>query len=321
MSTEHTHQVPKGSWPLEVGFRSNTLELEVLKSTTVRELKENLEMRLNVPVANQKLVFKGKTLHDDCATVAAIGVFPSIVGGKAVSHKPRQRLLLIGSTTADVEASRSPPPQGKVRDDFDETMIPKGYKKVVLNTAGPDLSPYRFERIETLPGLPEEDKARAILESLANDPGIKAVLEKHQWTVGALCEMYPEGKVGVSKVCVMGLNQNSGMKILLRLRTDDLKGFRKILSIRKVLFHELAHNEFSDHDDNFYRLMRQVEREAAELDWRQHGGRTTGSKGRSPGRFHDQGGGGGGYVLVKEAFEGGSGRLGGASEGLTRVCV
>lgn len=53
----------------------------------------------------------------------------------------------------------------------------------------------RFQRIETLPGLPEEETARKILESLAADPGIRAVLEKHQWTVGALCELYPEGKV------------------------------------------------------------------------------------------------------------------------------
>lgn len=53
----------------------------------------------------------------------------------------------------------------------------------------------RFERIETLPGLPDEDKARDILESLANDPGVCSVLEKHRWTVGALCELYPEGKV------------------------------------------------------------------------------------------------------------------------------
>lgn len=30
---------------------------------------------------------------------------------------------------------------------------------------------------------------------MAADPGIRAVLEKHQWTVGALCELYPEGKV------------------------------------------------------------------------------------------------------------------------------
>lgn len=38
-------------------------------------------------------------------------------------------------------------------------------------------------------------------------------------------------QVGVSKTCVMGLNQNHGQKILLRLRTDDLKGFRKVGAI------------------------------------------------------------------------------------------
>ncbi|OEU21757.1 hypothetical protein FRACYDRAFT_163708, partial [Fragilariopsis cylindrus CCMP1102] len=77
----------------------------------------------------------------------------------------------------------------------------------------------------------------------------------------------PEGKVGESEVCVMGLKQNKGQKILLRLRTDDLKGFRKILSIRKVLFHELAHNIHSDHDNEFYKLMRQIESECNDLDW------------------------------------------------------
>jgi hypothetical protein len=65
----------------------------------------------------------------------------------------------------------------------------------------------------------------------------------------------------------MGLNQNKGEKILLRLRTDDLKGFRKILSIRKVLCHELAHNIHSEHDDNFYILMRQIEKDIIELNW------------------------------------------------------
>lgn len=79
--------------------------------------------------------------------------------------------------------------------------------------------------------------------------------------------MFPDGKVGVDPVCVLGLNQNKGQKILLRLRTDDLLGFRKYLrcgaaggpddemadwtdpsscvdgcSIKKVLFHELSHN-------------------------------------------------------------------------------
>lgn len=64
---------------------------------------------------------------------------------------------------------------------------------------------------------------------------------------------------------------------LLNVRTDDLKGFRKIQSIRDVLFHELAHNEHSDHDGQFYMLMRQIKKEVTELDWRNSKGKTTGS--------------------------------------------
>jgi hypothetical protein len=82
-----------------------------------------------------------------------------------------------------------------------------------------------------------------------------------------LSELYPEGKVGKSEVCVMGLNRNKGQQILLRIRTDNLKGFRKLLSIREVLYHELAHNVHSEHDGNFFRLMRQIKKECLEMDW------------------------------------------------------
>ena len=37
-------------------------------------------------------------------------------------------------------------------------------------------------------------------------------------------EMPPEGKVGVSPVCILGVNINRGQEISLRLRTDDLRG-------------------------------------------------------------------------------------------------
>lgn len=53
--------------------------------------------------------------------------------------------------------------------------------------------------------------------------------------------MPPEGKVGVSAVCVLGYNVNKGQEISLRLRTDDYRGFRKYLRIRETLVHELAH--------------------------------------------------------------------------------
>jgi len=145
-------------------------------------------------------------------------------------------------------------------------------RKILQQTSNKDsattsLSCYRFHHIETLPMLPEQEKAKKILHSLSTDPGILACMAKHKWNVGCLAELYPEGNVGESEVCVMGLNQNKGQTILLRLRTDDLKGFRKILSIRTVLFHELAHNVHSKHDSHFFKLMRQIEKECNAMDW------------------------------------------------------
>ncbi|CAM9264285.1 unnamed protein product [Ectocarpus sp. 13 AM-2016] len=322
---------------LQVSFRGKPLTVTgVDHATAVQNLKNKLEELTAVPVANQKLILKGKALRDEAGTLETAGVLVPSPAQTATTKTATERheekgdtfvqkskLMLVGSKPSEVEEVLREQDRVRVRNDLNGEIIPKGYKKVALNhPPGPsDLSPYRFERIETLPGLPEEETARKILESLAADPGVRAVLEKHRWTVGALCELYPEGKVGVSDMCVMGLNQNHGMKILLRLRTDDLQGFRKILSIRKVLFHELAHNEFSDHDDNFYMLMRKVEREAAELNWtQQSGGRTLAGRPPAP-RAEPAGlpGGGGGFVLVKEAFEGGSGRLGGDSNAFTKM--
>ena len=62
-----------------------------------------------------------------------------------------------------------------------------------------------------------------------------------RWQVGCLSEMPPEGKVGVSAVCILGVNINRGQEISLRLRTDDLRGFRRYDSIRQTLCHELVH--------------------------------------------------------------------------------
>ncbi|KAI3681041.1 hypothetical protein L6452_35823 [Arctium lappa] len=95
------------------------------------------------------------------------------------------------------------------------------------------------------------------MHTLASDRGIVAVMNKHQWRVGIMTEMAPEGYVGVSPVCILGLNKNKGEEISLRVRTDDLKGFRKYQSIKKTLLHELAHMVFSEHDANFYALDKQ----------------------------------------------------------------
>lgn len=120
------------------------------------------------------------------------------------------------------------------------------------------------------------------MESLRADRGFLDVMRRKRWLVGALKEMPPEGRVGLDPVCVLGYNTNAGAEIHLRLRTDDEKGFRSITSIRQVLAHELAHNEFSDHDTRFKELMRWVEREVAKFATSERKGRTTGGVRAAP---------------------------------------
>ena len=96
---------------------------------------------------------------------------------------------------------------------------------------------FGFQHIEPLPQFEDKDVAAEMLNAVANNPGVLKVMEKHKWKVPILKELYPDGKVGETDECVMGLNKNNGEEILLRIRTDDLKGFRKMESVLNVLYH------------------------------------------------------------------------------------
>jgi len=126
-----------------------------------------------------------------------------------------------------------------------------------------------------LPGVelnPPPSEAMKRMHMLACDPGIIAIMNKHRWRVGIMTEMAPVGYVGVSPKCILGFNKNMGEEISLRLRTDDLKGFRKYESIKKTLLHELAHMVYSEHDAHFFALNKQLNDEAASLDWTKSSG-------------------------------------------------
>lgn len=131
---------------------------------------------------------------------------------------------------------------------------------------------HRFGDIDTLdvPDFIKPTKRQAVelLERLATDPGIVGVMDKHGWRVPKLREMPPEGKVGVSESCVLGYNVNQGAEIHLRLRTDDLRGFRDYVTIRRTLLHELAHNVHADHGPGFRELNSRLNVECARLDWK-----------------------------------------------------
>lgn len=138
----------------------------------------------------------------------------------------------------------------------------------------------RIGKLQVLQGsewqTPPPSKALTLLRRLANDPGIVGIMKKHDWHIGTLEEMPPEGFVGISPVCVLGLNTNKGMKVSLRLRTDDKEGFRSYHTIRATLLHELAHNDISEHDQSFWTLVSKLNKEVQELDWTKSSGHTTG---------------------------------------------
>jgi len=66
----------------------------------------------------------------------------------------------------------------------------------------------------------------------------------------------------------LGLNRNKGEVIELRLWTDAFDGMRDYKTVRRTLCHELAHNVHSEHDGEFWKLMRDIEDLVEKGDWK-----------------------------------------------------
>lgn len=52
--------------------------------------------------------------------------------------------------------------------------------------------------------------------------------------------------------CLLGYNTNRGLRIDIKLRTDDLSGFRHYTELVATLIHELSHNWVSEHNLLFW---------------------------------------------------------------------
>lgn len=79
---------------------------------------------------------------------------------------------------------------------------------------------------------------------LADDPAIKHIMEVNRLSVGLLSEIPPQ-----EDPAFLGVNENAGEVIRLRLRTNQHSGFMTYRSIRFALCHELTHNIWGDHNN------------------------------------------------------------------------
>ncbi|WVQ96786.1 hypothetical protein IAU59_003893 [Kwoniella sp. CBS 9459] len=113
-------------------------------------------------------------------------------------------------------------------------------------------------RFEHLPNRPRSDEARPLLEKIASQ--VKPIMSKRGWKVGTLAEFVP------SDPSLLGLNQNRGQRIQLRLRPPGAEHtFYEYDQLVLVMLHELTHNEHGPHDAKFYKLLAELEEEYYDL--------------------------------------------------------
>ena len=289
---------------LTIHFHGQPNTLRVPQSLTVAQLSSSIHDSLAIEESKQKIMMAPKP-----------GIikhpFPDTPLKDLIT--PRTKITLFGSTNKEINdldkaISRSSRPRG--HNSAIKSATPSRYrdwKKVQ------EESTYTFHSIEPLPYLPNPDRSQRFLERLANDPGIKASMRKHKFSVGLLTEMNPAEHT-TQESRTLGLNRNRGEVIELRLRTDRYDGYRDYKVIRKTLCHELSHNVWSEHDRNFWDLTNQIEKEVERADWKHGGHQLTQGEFYNPddagedGEHFDGGGWSGGeYVLGSQGASGNEG--------------
>lgn len=291
--------VPGDEVELTLTHHGKPVTLAFHRDATLQDLSDRVATELSIPPPNQKFL------------IAKIGLQkpPFKDATTPVSSLASKKITLLGSTSeeisslsASISAAAAPRRPGPVKAATPSRT--RDWKKVQ------EEAQYTFHTLRPLPYLPNPERSLRFLERLRDDPGIKAAMRTHKFSVPLLTEMDPAMHT-THESRTLGLNRNKGEVIELRLRTDAYDGYRDYKTIRKTLCHELAHNVWGPHDRNFWNLCTQIEKEVMRDDWTA-GGRSVGSEEYAPGSeedVYDHGGWTGGeFVLgVNETNVGTSG--------------
>ncbi|KAI5368270.1 putative WLM domain-containing protein [Septoria linicola] len=257
---------PQALFKLTLQLHSKPLEIPIYhEDATIQDLSDAVAEELHIPSANQKFLITPK-----------VGLLkppfkdPNLLA-KSLQDK---KIVLMGATTAEVAELESDIADRKARIERRRAALQAGRKVKATKHRDwkkvQDEAQFTFHTIRPLPYLPNPEKSHRFLERLANDAGIKASMRSHGFSVGLLTEMNPaEHTTHESRT--LGLNRNRGEVIELRLRTDAYDGYRDYKVIRNTLCHELAHNVWGPHDQNFWKLCKEIEAEVEKNDWRRGG--------------------------------------------------
>lgn len=154
---------------LSLSHAGTTQSIELDPSTRLEELRTMLQGSTNVPSANQKIIFKGKTL--------AVSSNDSALSSLGLTNG--SKLLLIGSKAESVSSVID---EGQALQRRYEALKQRQPVQVRKTVSGGktvmDLNDLRrsgvsaFGRIEVLPGCPHEDLRRERLVNLSKDEAV-----------------------------------------------------------------------------------------------------------------------------------------------------
>jgi hypothetical protein len=211
---------------------SNGIKIQT-KDKTISELKEEHFNGHNV-----KLIYKGALLQNQ-----------SLLSNYFTNQGPF-KVLAIKTSDSAIEKQQSLLEK--------QEIATKNYNRALATRPKHNEVIMGFCKFVTpLPEFADSEKARELLQKIRDDIGIRTIMKQREWRVTTLKELHPKERT------ILGYNQNRGEVIALRLRTPLLDGFNSYNEIIKVMLHELAHMVFSEHDENFHRLDRELNEEYA----------------------------------------------------------
>ncbi|KAI3635821.1 hypothetical protein MIR68_006459 [Amoeboaphelidium protococcarum] len=231
-----------------VQFRKQKIVVdEVSSDATVFQLKQTLEGKTGVEVEQQKLLGKGLTLT----------INDSRQLGEIFSNSSKEvaiNLTLIGTERKNIND------MNRIVDRHAKRSIGQAKStrdRITVDQRNAQTAVYKyFQAFKVLEDRQEiQTKALQMLHRLSVDAGIVSLMRENKWIISELIEISP-----LAHPTILGYNRNGGQTIALRLRTDDLSGFRHYNDVRSVLVHELTHQVHSEHNAEFWHLCRKMER-------------------------------------------------------------
>jgi len=262
-------------------YRGASYDVPVQTGDSISSVFDFVQEALDFPRDNCKLICRGKVLRPDDA-VSGVG---------EARLTPGSKLMLVATSVRDVAAVQNARPdplvKGFAEEERDEKRRQKRAKQAAISAWGTKQDPeYRFGSIkaEFKYSTPPPYDAERLLQKLSTDPGIIEIMQTRYFKVGVLTEMSPEeakdrmAKKGTPNMDLLGYNMNNGDMIVLKLRTDNVKGFRPYHDLINTLLHELTHNVWGPHDHNFWKLYGELKAQYMRFHrfW-SHGGRAADS--------------------------------------------